>query len=239
MIWCPSAAILLANFFGGWEIFLLLAIAVILYGARRLPELRNGSRTRRAADKDTTSEALPGARSAVDQWILWLAQGLDVGRVPLAPGTFGSLVGLLWFAVLLAPGSLAIYLAGMLAGFVVSVWCCGRAERILGQTDPGSIVLDEIVALPACFLPWVLHARAALHSMPPVATFFSGHAWIWSAGVFVLFRFFDVVKPWPVRQIQRLPGGWGVTADDLLAALYVAGVVWLTLIGTATASPRA
>ena len=86
-----------------------------------------------------------------DQLILWIAQGLGVGRIPFAPGTFGSVVGLLWFAALLLPGNPWLGLGGMLAGLFLSVWLCGAAERILGRTDPGSVVLDEIVAVPLCF----------------------------------------------------------------------------------------
>src|SRR6266850_1448021 len=76
-------------------------------------------------------------------FMLWIAQGFGVGRIPLAPGTFGSLVGVLWFGLLLATGSLWILALSTLLGIALSVWLCGRAEKILGQRDPGSIVLDE------------------------------------------------------------------------------------------------
>lgn len=156
-----------------------------------------------------------------DKLVLWLAQGLGVGRIPKAPGTFGSGMGLLWFALLLAPGSLACYLAGSLAGIALSVWCCGRAEKILGQTDPGSVVLDEIAAIPVCYSGWVLTLYGQRQGLPSPEHFFSAGTWLKTFGIFVLFRAFDIIKPWPIRQSQRLPGGWGVTVDDLLAAVFV------------------
>ena len=86
---------------------------------------------------------------------LWIAQGFGVGRIPRAPGTFGSLVGVLWFGLLLMPGSMGIFIGGTIAAIALSVWLCGAGEQLLGQKDPGSVVLDEIAALPVCFLGWV------------------------------------------------------------------------------------
>ncbi len=154
--------------------------------------------------------------------ILFIAQGFGVGRIPVAPGTFGSLVGLVWVAVLLATGRYELYLLGSLCGVGVSVWLCGAAEKILKEKDPPSVVLDEIIALPFCFLPWVTQAWLAQHKMPGLAIFVSGRALLMTAGIYALFRVFDILKPWPIRQSQGLAGGWGVTVDDLLAAVYVA-----------------
>jgi len=161
-------------------------------------------------------------RCRFDPLVLWLARGFGVGRIPIAPGTFGSMVGVLWYALLLVPGNLWSYLSGALLGLALSVWLCGVAEKILGLTDPESVVLDEIAAMPVCFLPWVLSEWVRLKAMPPVAAFFTARTWMCTALIFVLFRVFDVLKPWPVRQSQNLPGGWGVTLDDFLAASYVA-----------------
>jgi phosphatidylglycerophosphatase A len=152
---------------------------------------------------------------------LWIAQGFGVGRIPVAPGTCGSLVGLLWTAVLLATGSLWLYAAGALAGALASVCLCGVAERILGRKDPGSVVLDEIVAVPLCFAGWIGLCLWRTGQMPLPERLLAGQGWWLTVGVFGAFRFFDALKPWPVRQSEALPGGWGVTADDLLAALYV------------------
>lgn len=202
-----SFSTLFAAFFGGWEVVLILAVSFVLIGAKSLPGLFGTSRLER--------------RSGADEFPLWLAQGFDIGRIPVAPGTFGSLVGVLWFALLLVPASFGLYLLGTLLGLAASVKFCGEAERILGESDPGSVVLDEIAAIPICFLPWVVLELWRLKSMPPVDTFFSGHGLWMSVSIYVLFRVFDIWKPWPVRQSQNLPGGWGVTADDVLAAIYV------------------
>jgi phosphatidylglycerophosphatase A len=161
---------------------------------------------------------------------LWLAQGLGVGRIPVAPGTFGSVVGLLWFGLLLVAGQLWLFLAGTVALIGLSVWLCGEAEKTLKQKDPGSVVLDEIAALPVCFVAWVLLEFWKSGALPPFGWFFSPHVWPTTLGVFVAFRFFDVAKPWPVHQSQSLPGGWGVTLDDVLAAVYV-NVVVLVVYG--------
>jgi phosphatidylglycerophosphatase A len=158
---------------------------------------------------------------------LWIAQGFGIGRIPLAPGTFGSLAGVLWFALLLLTGSFWLFTAGTLAAIALSVWLCGVAEQALGQKDPGCVVLDEIAALPVCFLGWVAVQSWKSGALPGLASFFSAQTWPLTLGVFVAFRFFDVAKPWPVHQSQSLPGGWGITIDDVLAAVYVNGVVLL------------
>jgi phosphatidylglycerophosphatase A len=152
---------------------------------------------------------------------LWLAQGFGVGRIPIAPGTFGSVLGLPWFALLLLPGKLWVFLVGIAVGFALSVWLCGAGERILGRKDPGSVVLDEITAMPLCFAGWLGIVLCRTGTFPTVETFFSRQNWLLVLGIFVAFRFFDVAKPWPVRQSQVLSGGWGITVDDYLAGVYV------------------
>ena len=156
---------------------------------------------------------------------LWIAQGFGVGRIPVAPGTFGSLVGILWFGLLLVPANLFVFIAGIIAGFAFSVWLSGEGERILNQKDPGSVVLDEITAMPLCFAAWLGAIFWKTGSLPRVDEILNVRTWPALLGVFVAFRFFDVLKPWPVRQSQSLPGGWGVTVDDFLAAIYVNAVV--------------
>jgi phosphatidylglycerophosphatase A len=153
--------------------------------------------------------------------ILWIAQGLGVGRIPVAPGTFGSVVGIAWVALLLLPGSLTVFALGTLAGLALSVYACGRAELILGETDPGSVVVDEIAALPVCFIAWIAVTAQKQGRFPDAHTLLSGSNIWWVIGVFLAFRVFDVAKPWPVHGSQKLPGGWGVTTDDFLAAVYV------------------
>jgi phosphatidylglycerophosphatase A len=144
-----------------------------------------------------------------------------LGRIPFIPGTCGSLAGVVWTAALLAASNLWWFLGGALAGVALSVWVCGQAERILGQTDPGSVVLDEISAVPLCFLSWLLLQADQTGRLPLPADLFSRENWLVTLAIFGAFRLLDAAKPWPIRQSQRLPGGWGVTVDDVLAAVGV------------------
>ena len=159
-----------------------------------------------------------------DQLIVFVAKGFGSGYAPKGPGTCGSIVGLLWFAILLSFDSLAIYVAASIVGIPFSIWICGAAEEIMKQHDPSSVVMDEIIALPLCFLPLVIKAHLSTGSLPDVKTVFVEHWWIPLIG-FVLFRIFDIAKPGPIGKIQDLPGGLGVTADDVLAGLTTAVVM--------------
>jgi phosphatidylglycerophosphatase A len=141
-----------------------------------------------------------GRNSWSESLALFLATGCWLGLIPWAPGTFGSLLGLplAWGASQMPDGMRwALPIVSFLAGAVV----CGKAAAKMGLEDPGAIVLDEITAFTVIFLFVPLNL---VHLI---------------AG-FVLFRLFDITKPWPVRQFERLPGGWGIMADDLVAGLY-------------------
>lgn len=134
-----------------------------------------------------------------------------------APGTtVGSLAGALlyWGAARLVPQpSWVVALGGLVVLLPLSVWACGAEAARRGQTDPGPVVLDEVVG------QWLAVAVVALaHGKAPGLPEL--------AASFVLFRVLDVAKPWPIRTLERLPGGWGIVADDLAAAL-VAGVLAL------------
>ena len=152
---------------------------------------------------------------------LTVAQGFGLGRAPIGPGTFGSLLGFTWLGLLLLTGTLWLFFLGLVVGFGLSVWLCGIAEQILQKKDPSSVVLDEITALPVCFLPWIIQFWSVHHQLPGLPAFFTQRTQFATLGVFVLFRIFDIVKPWPIRASQSFAGGWGVTVDDFLAALYV------------------
>src|SRR5262249_26223144 len=100
------------------------------------------------------SRAVP--RRHVNAFLLWLAQGFGICRIPKAPGTFGTVVGFGWFALLVLTGNLTLYLIGTIIGLALSVWLCGAGEKILKKRDPGSVVFDEITAIPVCFIGWVI-----------------------------------------------------------------------------------
>lgn len=133
-----------------------------------------------------------------------------IGRIRKAPGTWGSVVGLLYFTLFFYPlGVFGTVLFGLVGGYF-AVAMCGEAEFRLGQRDPGQIVLDEFVAIPFCFMGWPTMALALPHWAAPWAVFLAG---------FGLFRLFDIWKPLVIGKLQSLPDGWGVVADDIAAAL--------------------
>jgi phosphatidylglycerophosphatase A len=144
----------------------------------------------------------------VDRVALFVAQGFGLGRAPVGPGTFGTLGGLLlaWGLKIACPGT-AAYAAATAALCVVGVILCQRATVLLGSKDPQSVVIDEIAA---------------------IVLVFAGVPWGWRNAIlgFVLFRALDITKPWPIRSVEKAPGGWGVMLDDLVAAV-VAGLVLL------------
>lgn len=132
--------------------------------------------------------------------IIFTAQGAYAGRSPIAPGTAGTAVGILIYILLWGLAS-AVYLAACLLFILAGFWAAGRAEVLLGRTDHPSIVIDEI----AGFL---------------VAMFMVPQGWTYIAAGFVLFRVFDIVKPFPLKRLQDLHGGMGVMLDDIGAGVY-------------------
>ncbi len=144
---------------------------------------------------------------------LWLATGLGVGCASPAPGSVGGLWGIpLAWAVGSLPG-IGWQIAIIVAILLLSVGVCNSANKLLGGKDPQEIVLDEIAVLPIVFLlTGISNWRELL------------------AG-WILFRLFDITKPPPARQVELLPDGWGIMADDVIAALYACvalrGLVWL------------
>jgi phosphatidylglycerophosphatase A len=141
-------------------------------------------------------------------WVVNIAMLGPMGRMKPGPGTWGSLAGLLYFAVFFAglPGW-QILLASLPALYL-SVAFCGEAEQRLGQRDPGGVVLDEFVVMPLCFVGW--------QGLP--AAWVADWRWAVFLGGFGLFRVFDIAKPLGISRLQDLPGGWGVVADDVAAA---------------------
>jgi phosphatidylglycerophosphatase A len=235
---------LIGAFLGGWEVILIVAVVAVVFLAMDIcgggdfwRGLSRGIREFRRSVDEVNDELRSAASTTPrehrdDRWsalILFVAQGFGSGRAPFSPGTFGSVVGLLWVALLISTNNFWIYLAASIEAVALSIWLCNEAEEILGRTDPGSVVLDEIVALPFCFLPWVFAEWLSRDTMPPLEFFYSGRGLLFTALTFGLFRLFDIWKPWPIRQLQHLPGGWGVTVDDLLAAVYVAAcsLLWV------------
>ena len=150
------------------------------------------------------------APSVCERILTFAATGFGIGLVvPFAPGTFGSLPGVaLVYAVAALP--LWLQLPVCLGLTLLAIPVCGTAERVLGIRDDGRISADEwmlypiaCIALPLAQLPW------------------------WAMAIFFcVVRAIDIVKPWPARQVQSLPGGRGIVADDFIANIYALAVNW-------------
>lgn len=146
-----------------------------------------------------------------------LATGLGAGFMPVAPGTVGAVEGvaifLLIHALHLEPGPSALALAIInVALFAIGVWASNRACRVTGLEDPQLVVIDEVSGQLIALTP-----LAFLSSLPILSVVIG----------FLLFRLFDIFKPFPIRKLEHLPGGFGVMADDALAGLYAAVLLWL------------
>jgi phosphatidylglycerophosphatase A len=162
----------------------------------------------------------------------FLATGFGSGLSPVMPGTAGSVVGLAlgWFGARLLDShtdslgsSVGLLMSGLVVG-LVGVAASGPVCRALAETDPGCIVIDEIAG------QLIASAAVPLLGRHPSA-FFGPAAWIAS---FVLFRFYDIVKPGPIHALQELPGGWGVVVDDVAGGLAAAA----TLLAAAWVATR-
>ncbi len=146
-------------------------------------------------------------RLAPSRYIIAMATLGPVGRVRKGPGTAGTVVGLLWFTLIFWNANPIVYLivGGLSVLFAVAV--CGEAEVRMGKMDPPEVVLDEFVSVPFCFL-----------GLQPFLNAPEGKAWAVVLAGFVLFRIFDIAKPFGIKRLQNYHGGWGVVADDLAAA---------------------
>jgi len=137
----------------------------------------------------------------VTRLAVFLATAAYTGYFPVAPGTVGSAVGLAVYAAVWWTGSPLVEVAAIVLLFAAGVWAGTVAERYFGGIDPGPIVLDEVVGMliTLAFIPV---------------------GWPAALAGFFLFRFFDVIKPFPAGRLEKLHGGLGVMADDAMAAVY-------------------
>ena len=142
---------------------------------------------------------------------VWIATGAGIGYLPV-PGTFGAAAGLGIVAALARWVTYRSWLWALVgvvtaAVFALGVWAAGRAEEFFGSADPSYVVIDEVAGQMVTFL------------LRPDAP------WRWLLAGFVLFRIFDVLKPFPAGRAEGLPGGWGVMTDDVVAGAYSLVVV--------------
>ena len=141
---------------------------------------------------------------------LALATAVGIGYVPVAPGTFGSMAGLVAWALI--PAHPTFQAVTIVVLFGAGAWSASAAEKHFNQADPGPVVIDEVMGMLLTLY------------MNPVG-------WTGALAGFLLFRFLDVVKPYPANRLERLPGGVGIMADDAMAAVYanlaLRAVVWV------------
>jgi phosphatidylglycerophosphatase A len=150
---------------------------------------------------------IPNPKSRIPA--LLIATTLGVGYAPFAPGTFGSAAGLLlWFVL---PHAAAVQAVAIVTLLVVGSWSGSVAEAHFGKTDPGQVVIDEVMGMLITL--W----------LNPVG-------WAGALAGFLLFRVADVIKPYPANRLESLPGGIGVMADDAMAAIYANVVLRLGLM---------
>ena len=146
------------------------------------------------------------------------ASCFGLGRLPLAPGTWGSLPPAIIFALLCEFGASAVLISVImaalaLAGSVVCVKCTPAVTAVTGKSDPREVVVDELAGQAVTFLAVPFLA---------IGTISTSQIWATTVLGFLLFRLFDIAKPWPMRKFEKLPKGWGVLADDLLAGVCAA-----------------
>ena len=139
-----------------------------------------------------------------------LATFFGLGFFPIAPGTLASVVTALLWAFVLRDLPWPLYAGSLVALILAGVWAAASYASEIGQPDPGRIVIDEVCGqlVALAFMP-----RGFTALMAP----------------FVFFRVFDIIKPWPIRKLEGLPGGWGIMADDLAAGLAAAVLARLVL----------
>ena len=138
---------------------------------------------------------------------VFIATCAYVGYAPVAPGTFGSAIGLAVFYVVRYQRSTTVEVAVIVALAAVGLWSATEAEHHFGGIDPGPVVIDEVIGMliTLAFIP--------VNTAGAIVAFF-------------IFRFLDVVKPWPARRLEQLPGGFGVVLDDMMAGVYGNIVMW-------------
>jgi phosphatidylglycerophosphatase A len=139
-----------------------------------------------------------------------LATFFGSGYFPVAPGTFASFWAALAFRFLLAGLSWPVQIGLILIIFFVGVWAAESLAARLGRDDPRPVVIDEVCG------QWI-------------SLLFLPTGWGFLAAGFLLFRVFDVIKPFPIRRLESLPGGWGIMADDVLAGIYAGALIHIYL----------
>ena len=151
------------------------------------------------------------ARYWSDDIVIRLATIGSLGRMK-APGTWGSLAGLIFYAAIVGHLNEVFAVVLLAAATYFAVGICGEAEKRLKKVDPGEIILDEFVAMPMCLI-----------GLQPFMG--QGYSLLILLAAFALFRVFDILKPFGIKSLQRYHGGFGVVIDDVAAALMVCAIM--------------
>lgn len=176
-----------------------------------------------------------------------IATSCGLGYLPKAPGTWGSLGGLALvtaaaiYAATIPFGDFHrdydpyVHVALFLVTCVVGVWSAGRAARFWGAKDPQRVVIDEVCGqyltiMVGCGAPYFVTPRIFEFSPLGNITWHSALDWKYLLLGLILFRVFDIWKPFPARQAESLPGGWGIMADDWVAGTYAAIGLWIARV---------
>ena len=136
----------------------------------------------------------------------WLATCFKIGHLPIAPGTWGSLVAIIGWWLWLQYLDPLVFIALIIAIFAIGVFTTNTIITHTGEKDPSRVIIDEVAG------QWL-----GLLILPD--------GMLYIVGAFVLFRFLDIFKPWPIRQMEQFPKGWGVMLDDTLAGLLTLGLI--------------
>ncbi len=152
-----------------------------------------------------------------------LTSCFGLGRLPVAPGTWGSLPPMIVFGLLYQLGASALAISIVMAAIIIisSVVCvlfAPAAIEALGRKDPGEVVVDEVAGQAVTYLAVMFMTLQQPSLQQTFALAVPG---------FLLFRLFDIIKPCPIRKLEKLPSGWGILADDILAGVYAAVCFWL------------
>ena len=136
----------------------------------------------------------------------WLATCFKIGHLPIAPGTWGSLVAIIGWWLWLQYLDPLVFIVLIIVIFTIGVIATNTIIDHTGEKDPSRVIIDEVAG------QWL-----GLLILPD--------GMLYIAGAFVLFRFLDIFKPWPIRQMEQFPKGWGVMLDDTLAGLLTLGLI--------------
>ena len=132
-----------------------------------------------------------------------------VGTLLKAPGTWGSVLGLFLYVFFFKELPNWAYISTLLVGTYLTMGICNEAEIRFNTKDPGFVILDEIIAIPFCFIFLFPEGSESSYTL-----------WVWLLLGFILFRILDITKPWIIGRLQEIGGGFGVVIDDVVAAIF-------------------